>query len=67
MCMLCYAAAAPAMQRRSFVALAAATATVPALAQVDVGPPSRMRGLVPAEDLEAASTQQYAQMMAEAR
>ncbi|RYZ06222.1 MAG: M48 family peptidase [Comamonadaceae bacterium] len=66
MCQLCYART-HAMQRRSFIALAGATAAIPALAQVDVGPPSRARGLVPADEIEAASQQQYAQMMAEAR
>ncbi len=55
------------MPRRGFLALAGAAAATPALAQVDVGPPSRMKGLVPAEQIEAASTQQYSQMMAEAR
>ena len=73
MCQLCYAqasASSAAFTRRSFLSLAGAAgavATVPALAQVDVGPPSRMRGLVPAEELEAAATQQYSQMMAQAK
>ncbi len=67
MCRLCYAPASSALQRRSFVALAGAAAAAPVLAQVDVGPPSKMRGLVPADEIEAASQQQYAQMMAEAR
>jgi Zn-dependent protease with chaperone function len=67
MCRLCYPSASSALQRRSFVALAGAAAAAPVLAQVDVGPPSKMRGLVPADEIEAASQQQYAQMMAEAR
>jgi allophanate hydrolase len=66
MCQLCYARTS-AMQRRSFIALAGAAAAAPALAQVDVGAPSRARGLVPADEIEAASAQQYSQMMAEAR
>jgi len=67
MCQLCYARTSAWMPRRGFLALAGAAAATPALAQVDVGPPSRMKGLVPAEQIEAASTQQYSQMMAEAR
>jgi Zn-dependent protease with chaperone function len=66
MCQLCYAKTS-AFTRRSFLSLAGAAATAPALAQVDVGPPSRARGLVPAEELEAAATQQYSEMMAQAR
>ena len=38
-----------------------------ALAQVDVGDASRLRQLVPAETLEGAATQQYSQMLAQAR
>ena len=38
-----------------------------ALAQVDVGPPSKLRTLVPADQLEAAAAQQYAQLLAQAR
>ena len=54
--------------RRAFLlAGAAAAVAVPAAGQVDVGPSSRLRGLVPAEELEGAATQQYAQMMADAR
>lgn len=67
MCQLCFAGASPQMRRRSFIALAGAAAATPALAQVEVGPPSRMRGLVPADEIEAAATQQYSQMMAQAR
>ncbi len=65
MCLLCYRSAA--LPRRSFLALAGASAAIPATAQVDVGAPSRMRGLVPAEELEAASTQEYSKMLAQAR
>ena len=67
MCQLCYAKTSAWMPRRGFLALAGATAATPALAQVDVGGPSKMRGLVPAEEIEAASQQQYAQMMAQAK
>ncbi len=45
---------------------AGAGAATPLLAQVDVGKSSGLRKLVPADQLEAAAAQQYAQMMAEA-
>ena len=71
MCFLCEAKSSVWSSRRAFL-LAAGTAAIavpvaPALAQVDVGPSSRVRQLVPAEELENAANQQYAQMMAEAR
>jgi Zn-dependent protease with chaperone function len=56
--------------RRAFLlaaGAAAATATVPALAQVEVGEASRLRKLVPAGELESASGQEYGRMLAEAR
>lgn len=69
------AAASPAhgwSARRGFLKLAGAAAgaamTAPmALAQVEVGEASRLRKLIPADQLERAATQQYAQMMTEAR
>jgi len=67
MCQLCYARTSAWMPRRGFLALAGATAATPALAQVNVGPPSRVRGLVPAEEIEAISAQEYSQMMAKAK
>jgi Zn-dependent protease with chaperone function len=66
MCLQCYANAAT-RNRRGFLALVVAGVAAPALAQVDVGPPSRMRGLVPADEIESASTQEYAKLLAEAR
>ena len=50
-------------------AAAVATGVVPvvALAQVNVGPSSGLRKLVPAEDLENAATEQYAQLLSDAR
>ncbi len=58
-------------RRRGFLlaaASAAATAaTQPAFAQVEVGKSSQVRNLVPAESLEKAASQQYAQTMGEAR
>ena len=53
--------------RRAFVLAAAAAAVAPVLAQVDVGQSSTFRKLVPAEQIEGAATQQYAQMLARAR
>lgn len=56
--------------RRAFLlagAASAGVATVPGLAQVNVGQSSSMRKLVPAADLEQAASQQYAEMMSEAR
>jgi Zn-dependent protease with chaperone function len=76
MCFICDAKsrAAPAVapssmwsSRRGFVLAAGAVAAVPALAQVDVGNASGLRKLVPAEQLESSATQQYSQMMAQAR
>ena len=68
MCFLCEAKSSAWSSRRAFLlAATSAAVAVPALAQVDVGPSSGMRKLVPAEELENASTQQYAQLLADAR
>jgi Zn-dependent protease with chaperone function len=53
--------------RRIFLFSAGAAASLPALAQVDVGKSSAFRKFVSAEQIEAAATQQYAQLMAKAR
>jgi Zn-dependent protease with chaperone function len=58
--------------RRGFLKLAGAAAGATLLApaaqaQVEVGESSRLRKLVPADQLERAAAQQYAQMMTEAR
>ncbi|RYF28380.1 MAG: M48 family peptidase [Comamonadaceae bacterium] len=53
--------------RRGFLLAAGAAVAGPALAQVDVGSASGMRKLVPAETLEESATQQYSQMMAQAK
>ena len=53
--------------RRAFVLAAAGAAALPAAAQVDVGGASAMRQLVPAEQLETSATQQYGQMLAQAK
>ncbi|MEP6823279.1 MAG: M48 family metallopeptidase [Ramlibacter sp.] len=53
--------------RRGFLLAGAAAAASPALAQVEVGEASRLRGLVPARELENSALKQYAQMTAGAR
>jgi hypothetical protein len=68
MCFLCDAKSSAWVGRRAFLLAAAGSAVAaPAAAQVDVGKSSGLRKLVPAEDLENAAAQQYAQMMAEAK
>lgn len=66
-CALCTAKASPWNARRGFLLAAGAAMAAPALAQVDVGNASGMRKLVPAETLETSATQQYSQMLAQAR
>ena len=53
--------------RRAFLLAASAAAATPVLAQVEVGDASSMRKLVPAETLENAATQQYDQLLAQAK
>ena len=56
--------------RRAFLQLggsAVAAAALPTWAQVKVGEASRLRHLVPAEDLEQAANQQYAQLIQQAQ
>ena len=70
MCFLCEAKNSAWAGRRAFLLAAGAgavTAATPALAQVDVGPPSKLRNLVPAEEIETAAAQQYTQLVADAR
>jgi predicted Zn-dependent protease len=67
MCQLCYANASPWMARRGFLLAAGAVAASPVLAQVDVGQASRMRSLVPADQIETAATQQYGKLLEQAR
>ncbi|MFC6281987.1 MULTISPECIES: M48 family metallopeptidase [Polaromonas] len=70
MCFLCEAKHSAWAGRRAFLlaaGAASAAAVVPALAQVDVGPSSNLRKLVPAEELETAATQEYAQLLADAK
>ena len=71
MCFLCDVKHSAWPGRRGFLLAAAGSAATlaatPLLAQVDVGRSSSLRNLVPAEELEAASTQQYAKLLAEAK
>ena len=71
MCFLCDVKHSAWSGRRGFLLAAAgsaaALATTPLQAQVDVGGSSSLRNLVPAEELEAASAQQYAKLLAEAK
>ena len=66
MCQLC-AAKTSAWSRRGFLLAAGAAAAGPALSQVDVGSSSRLRTLVPADELEQAAAQQYGELLQEAR
>jgi Zn-dependent protease with chaperone function len=67
MCQLCRANAAFWSSRRGFLLAAGASAAGPALAQVNVGEASTLRKLVPAGQLENAATQQYSQLLEQAR
>ena len=70
MCMLCEAKHSAWAGRRGFLlasSAAAALVTMPAAAQVNVGAPSTLRNLVPAEELETAAVQQYAKMLSDAK
>lgn len=55
------------MARRGFLLAAGAFAATPVLAQVDVGESSRLRTLVPADELEVAAAKQYSELMQQAR
>jgi Zn-dependent protease with chaperone function len=66
MCQLCHAKSS-AWTRRGFLLAAGATAAGSALAQVQVGPPSSVRSLVPADELEVAAAQQYGELLQQAR
>jgi Zn-dependent protease with chaperone function len=67
MCQLCDAKQATGNGRRAFLLAAGAVAATPVLAQVDVGQSSRLRTLVPANELELAAAQQYGQLLEQAR
>jgi Zn-dependent protease with chaperone function len=67
MCRLCAAKSSPWSGRRAFLLAAGTTLAGGALAQVNVGPPSTVRSLVPASELEVAAAQQYGELMQKAR
>ena len=71
MCFLCSAKNSAWAGRRAFLLASSASvlalATTPVDAQVSVGNSSRLRNLVPAEDLEVAAAQQYAKLLSDAR
>ena len=67
MCQLCDAKSSLWPGRRAFLLAAGAAVATPVLAQVQVDPPSRLKSLVPANDLELAAAQQYGQLLEQAR
>ncbi|MHB1198467.1 MAG: M48 family metallopeptidase [Polaromonas sp.] len=71
MCFPCDAKNSAGSGRRAFLLAAAGSAasavTTPLWAQVEVGPSSGLRNLVPAEELEGAAAQEYARLLAGAR
>src|SRR6478735_11708756 len=67
MCKLCDAKQPAGHGRRGFLLTVGAFAAAPVLAQVDVGQSSRLRSLVPANELEVAAAQQYGQLLEQAR
>lgn len=71
MCFLCDVKTSSWPGRRGFLLAAAGSAatviTTPVLAQVNVGPPSGLRSLVPANEIEGAATQEYTKLLADAR
>jgi Zn-dependent protease with chaperone function len=67
MCQHCYAKSSAWMPRRGFLLAAGAAAVTPVFGQVDVGDASRMRSLVPADELEAAAAKEYTQLLEKAR
>jgi Zn-dependent protease with chaperone function len=67
MCQHCYAKSSAWMPRRGFLLAAGAAVVTPVFGQVDVGDASRLRSLVPADELEAVATKEYAQLMEKAR
>ncbi|MEO5660928.1 MAG: M48 family metallopeptidase [Polaromonas sp.] len=70
MCSLCDLQRASWSSRRGFLLAAGASAAsvvaTPLLAQVQVGKSSSLRNLVPANEIESASTQEYAKLLQEA-
>ena len=67
MCQTCISNRSIWASRRGFLLAGASVAAAPAMAQVDVGKRSQFRKLVSANEIEQAATQQYAQVLADAR
>src|SRR5688572_14897903 len=68
MCLLCAAKSSSwSSGRRAFLLAAGAAAAAPVLGQVNVGEASKLRNLVPANQLEYAAAQQYSQLLDQAR
>jgi predicted Zn-dependent protease len=67
MSQVCPAKSSPWVSRRAFVLAAGTVAAGPAFSQVDVGANSRLRSLVPADEIEQAAAQQYGELLQEAR
>ncbi|MEO7400473.1 MAG: M48 family metallopeptidase [Polaromonas sp.] len=71
MCFLCDVKHPARVGRRGFLLAAAGSAagvvSAPLRAQVNVGPPSGLRSLVPADEIESAATQEYSKLLADAR
>jgi Zn-dependent protease with chaperone function len=67
MCQLCLAKTSAWSSRRGFLLAGSAVLAAPAFAQVEVGESSTLRKLVPAGQLENAATQQYGQLLEQAR
>jgi Zn-dependent protease with chaperone function len=67
MCLLCAAKSSPWVSRRAFVLAAGSVVAGPGFSQVEVGPNSRLRSLVPADELEQAAAQQYGDLLQQAR
>ncbi|TFY98062.1 M48 family metallopeptidase [Ramlibacter rhizophilus] len=74
MCQLCDARISDALARqrtgvarRTFLLATGAGLSGAAVGQVDVGEASRLRTLIPAEELEQAAAQEYQQLLAQAR
>jgi Zn-dependent protease with chaperone function len=67
MCQLCAVKTSSPVSRRAFMLAMGAVAAGPAFSQVEVGQSSRLRTLVPADELEQAAAQQYGELLQEAR
>src|SRR4051812_23867344 len=64
---ICAAHPSSPARRRTFLLGAAALVAGPALCQVEIRDPSRLKSLVPADQIERESVQQYGELLQEAR